>query len=217
MSNVENLQLEFEKLVRDNINRDGIENLLTFLAESNFYSNPASTKYHGSYPGGLVEHSINVYYSLLDELTFIYGKGWETKYSRETVAIVSLFHDVCKINRYKEGTKNVKDAVTGQWHEERTYYYNESYKPMGHGALSVYTIMKYIQLTDDEASAIFWHMGAFDIGIYNTVGDLANCYRQNTLAFALHRADMIATYIVENENFEPLDLVEVNDLEESNN
>lgn len=210
---VESLQNEFETLVKENIKRDGIENLMQYLRDSGFYTNPASTRYHGSYPGGLVYHSINVYYSLLDELTFILGKGWEVRYSKETVAIVSLFHDLCKIGRYTPTTKNVKDEITGQWHEERIYKYNDNYQPMGHGALSVFTIMKFIQLTDVESAAIFWHMGAYDLGNYMTVADLSNCYNINSLAFALHRADMIATHIIENEKFEPLNLKELTDTE----
>lgn len=210
MKSVAELQEEFESIVKENVHRDGIENLLQYLRDSDFYRAPASTRYHGSYAGGLVEHSINVYYSLLDELTFIYGKGWEKKHSKESVAIVSLFHDLCKIDRYKPGKKNVKDPITGQWHEEAVYVYNEDYMPMGHGAYSMYRIMNYIVLTEEEASAIFWHMGAYDLGNYTTVCDLSNNYKLNTLSFALHRADMMATNVVENENFEPLDLAENN-------
>lgn len=206
MKNVEQLRKEFETLVHDNITREGVDNLLNYLNTSDFYRSPASTKYHGSYAGGLVEHSINVYYSLIDELTFILGKEWEKRYSKETVAIVSLFHDICKIGRYKPGKRNVKDPVTGQWHEEPTYFYNEDHVTMGHGSLSVYRIMQFMQLTEVEAGAIYWHMGAYDIGNYNTIGDLSNHYTNNILAFALHRADMMATYVVENEKFEPIDL-----------
>jgi hypothetical protein len=206
MKNVEQLRKEFETLVYDNITREGVDNLLNYLNTSDFYRSPASTKYHGSYAGGLVEHSINVYYSLIDELTFILGKEWEKRYSKETVTIVSLFHDICKIGRYKPGKRNVKDPVTGQWHEEPTYFYNEDYVTMGHGSLSVYRIMQFMQLTEVEAGAIYWHMGAYDIGNYNTIGDLSNHYTNNILAFALHRADMMATYVVENEKFEPIDL-----------
>ena len=206
MKNVEQLRKEFETLVHDNITREGVDNLLDYLNTSDFYRSPASTKYHGSYAGGLVEHSINVYYSLIDELTFILGKEWEKRYSKETVTIVSLFHDICKIGRYKPGKRNVKDPVTGQWHEEPTYFYKEDYVTMGHGSLSVYRIMQFMQLTEVEAGAIYWHMGAYDIGNYNTIGDLSNHYTNNILAFALHRADMMATYVVENEKFEPIDL-----------
>lgn len=202
--NVQKSKEEFETIVKENINRAGISDLMEYLETSDFYISPASTRYHGSYAGGLVEHSLNVYYSLIDELTFLYGPGWESRWSKESVAIVSLFHDVCKIGRYTPGTRNVKDPVTGQWHEERTYYYNNDYVANGHGAKSVFIINKYIKLSDDEISAIYWHMGAYDLGTYNTVSDLSNCYSNNTLAFALHRADMVATHIVENEKFEPL-------------
>ena len=206
MKNVAELQNEFESIVKENIHRDGIENLLQYLRDTDFYRAPASTKYHGSYAGGLVEHSINVYYTILEELTFIYGKGWEQRYSKESATIVSLFHDLCKIGRYKPGKKNVKDPITGQWHEEATYFYNEDYTTMGHGSLSMFKVMQFIHLTEFEAGAIYWHMGAFDVGPYSSSGDLSRHLEINTLALALQRADMLTTFVVENEKFEPLDL-----------
>lgn len=206
MTPVEKSKTEFEKLVRDNIKREGIEDLLNYLNETDFFISPASTRYHGDYAGGLVEHSINVYYSLVDELQFIYGADWSKKYTPETVAIVSLFHDLCKIGRYKPGIRNVKDPVTGKWGEVSVYQYNNDYVAMGHGAKSMYIVSKFIKITEDEAAAIFYHMGAYDLGNYNTVNDLSNNFARNTLAFALHRADMLATYVVENEHFEPVDL-----------
>lgn len=206
MVNLQKCREEFEQIVKDTITRSGVKELMEYLNNSDFYIAPASTRYHGSYAGGLVEHSLNVYFSLLDELTFIYGPDWEKRWSKESVAIVSLFHDLCKIGRYTPGTRNVKDPTTGKWYEERTYHYNNDYVSMGHGAKSVFTLNKYISLTDDEASAIYWHMGAYDIGNYNTVSDLSTCYNNNILAFALHRADMMSTYVVENEKFEPVDL-----------
>ena len=82
---------EFIELLEKYVKRDGIENLITYLDEqSDFFTSPASTKYHGSYEGGLVEHSLNVYYSLLDEMKFIYGNNWTTVWSLESVAIVGL-------------------------------------------------------------------------------------------------------------------------------
>lgn len=208
MTTIEKLKSEFETIARDNIKRDGLEELLSYLDHTDFYRAPASTRYHGSYSGGLVEHSINVYYSLLDELQFIYGPQWEQKYSKESVAIVSLFHDLCKIGRYKPGTRNVKDPATGQWHEERVFQYDNDYVPMGHGAKSMFLVTSYMSITEEEAAAIYWHMGAYDLGNYNTVGDLGNNWNKNILGFALHRADMMATYVVENENFQPVDVSE---------
>lgn len=206
MRTVENLKSEFKKIVTEHIHREGVENLLDFLETTDFYRAPASTKYHGSYPGGLVDHSINVYYSLLDYMAFIYGPNWEQKYSHESIAIVSLFHDLCKIGRYKSGYRNVKDKETGQWVEKQIFEYNPDYVTMGHGSKSVYIVMQYMQLLQDEASAIYWHMGPYDQGNYNSVGDLGNSWNRNTLGYALFSADMYSTYIVENEFFEPIPL-----------
>ena len=86
MANVERLENEFGEIVAENIHREGIDNLMEFLYQSDFFKSPASTKYHGSYEGGLVEHSINVYYSLIDTLQFFYGPDWEERYSKEKTA-----------------------------------------------------------------------------------------------------------------------------------
>lgn len=204
MTDVAKLQEEFEELVRANIKREGIEDLLKYLEESDFFVAPASTRYHGSYAGGLVEHSINVYYCITNYLQYLYGPEWQKAFTLESATIVSLFHDMCKINRYKEGTRNVKDPVTGQWNQVPTYLYNENYNPMGHGASSVFKIQQFIKLTEDEIGAIYWHMGAYDTGVYNSVGDLGNHMRTHILTLALQSADMEATYVVENPNFTPI-------------
>ena len=52
---------EFLTLCRNNIHRDGLEDLLSWLQKSDFFTAPASTKYHGAYEGGLCEHSMDVY------------------------------------------------------------------------------------------------------------------------------------------------------------
>lgn len=197
---------DFIKIVKENIKRDGIDDLLNYLEnETDFFEAPASTRYHGSYEGGLLEHSLNVYYAMLDELKFIYcGKDWTSKFSLESATIVSLFHDVCKIGRYKKEFKNVKNQETGCWESKEVYSYDNDYFPMGHGALSMYRIMKYINLTEDEAQALYWHMGAFDTSQYSDTTSLCNAYKMNMLAFALHRADEVATFICENEKYTPV-------------
>lgn len=197
---------EFISIVKKNITRNGVENLLTYLEESGFYTEPASTRYHGSYAGGLLDHSLNVYYSLIEEMKFIFGNDWQKRYSLESVTIVSLLHDLCKIGRYKKGTKNVKDEETGYWEQVEIYQYNNDYFSMGHAPLSLHRITKFMVLTDEEAQAIYWHMGAFDISQYSDTHQMCEAFKRNTLAFALHRADMIATYICENEHFEPLEI-----------
>jgi hypothetical protein len=196
---------EFLQIVRTTVKRDGIENLLNYLEnECDFFSAPASTKYHGSYAGGLVDHSLNVFYNLKEELNFIFGKGYTKRYSDESIVIVSLFHDLCKIGRYTEYYKNVKDEETGIWGQQKCYKYNQDYFTMGHASLSLYTIQKYIKLTEEEAQAIYWHMGAYDLSQYSDSMQLFHAFQDNTLAFALHRADMLATHVCENDKFKPI-------------
>ena len=197
--NVEAQRKDFIDIVCNNIHRDGICDLMDYLDESGFYESPASTKYHGSYKGGLVEHSVNVYYCLQDMLKYIFPDNPD-KYTKETIAIVSLFHDLCKIGKYKPCLRNVKDPETGKWETVECFEYNQKHQPEGHGPGSVYRVMRYIQLTEEEIQAIHWHMGGFDLSQYNTVGDMGNTFQRNTLAFALHMADMMATYAIENEN-----------------
>lgn len=204
----QNLKEQFLAIARNEIKRPGIENLLKYLEETDFFEAPASTKYHGCYEGGLVQHSIDVYNALHDELAFIFGNNYLAGYSEETIAIVSLFHDLCKVGKYVAGTRNVKDPVTKQWHEEPTYFYNENCLEMGHGAASVYTVQKFIELEDFEAQAIFWHMGAYDISNYMSLNGLGSAYERNTLAFALHRADMMATYVTDNKFFKEIPAVD---------
>lgn len=191
----------FKKIVTENIERDGIENLMEWLEhETDFFTAPASTRYHGSYEGGLVEHSLNVYDRLVWEMENTVGAGWQELYSPETVAIVALFHDLCKIDRYVITEKWRKDE-NGDWEAYEAYEYNKEKAEMGHGAQSVFYLQKFIQLTELEAQAIFWHMGAYDISPYATLAACSETFKWNPLAFLTHRADMAATYVTENEAF----------------
>lgn len=192
----------FKKAVTETINRDGIDNLMEWLEnETNFFSSPASTRYHGSYEGGLVEHSLNVFNQLLFEMDTMVGKGWEDIYPMETVAIVALFHDLCKVGQYRETEKWRKNS-DGEWESYLAYEYDPEQLTMGHGAKSNFFLQRFIQLTPVEAQAIFWHMGAYDISPYANLNGCGAAFETNPLAFLIHRADMAATYVVENENFE---------------
>ena len=168
--------------------------------ETDFFTAPASTRYHGSYEGGLVEHSLNVYDRLVWEMENTVGAGWQEIYSPESIAIIALFHDLCKIDRYVITEKWRKDE-NGDWEAYEAYEYNKEKAEMGHGAQSVFYLQKFIQLTELEAQAIFWHMGAYDISPYATLAACSETFKWNPLAFLTHRADMAATYVTENEAF----------------
>ena len=151
MNNEKN-KAEFLNLLRST-NRDGIENLIEWLESTDFFTAPASTKYHGAYPGGLLHDEVFRYGQ--------YAKYYDSK------ILVSLLHDVCKANMYVESSRNVKDPVTGTWSQVPCYTVDEQY-PFGHGEKSVYLISKHIRLTDEEAMVIRWHMGGFDQSVKNT-------------------------------------------------
>ena len=131
----------FEQIFLSQVVRPGADKLLEWLKSTDFFTAPASTRFHGAYPGGLVKHSLNVYYALLGNFNL---RGL---YSPQTQAIVALLHDVCKANYY-----------AGEYPD----YTVKDQMPMGHGEKSVYLVMKHMELTDDEALAIRWHMGAYD-------------------------------------------------------
>lgn len=185
---------EFIEIYKDQIHRDGAEKLLDYLEKrSDFFTAPASAKFHSAYEGGLCDHSINVYHCLEDYLNRervhdLYG----LHYSPETIAIVSLLHDVCKIGCYKTSTRNTKDS-SGQW-KAVPYYVYEDPLPYGHGEKSVYIINGFLRLTREEAMAIRWHMGFSGTEEKRLVGQ---AFQKYPLAFALATADMESSYFLE--------------------
>ncbi len=186
---------EFIKTYNENIKREGADKLLAYLTSDScdFFSAPASTRFHSAYAGGLAEHSLNVYHCLKDYLERPRVKEtYGLNVSDESIAIVSLLHDLCKINCYKPSTRNVKDSH-GVWHSVPTFTYEDD-MPYGHGEKSVYIISGYMRLTREEAFAIRYHMGFSGNEDKMNVG---NAFEKFPLAFALSTADMEATYFME--------------------
>lgn len=178
------------------IKREGAQELLAWLTGTNsdFFTAPASTRYHSAYEGGLLEHSINVYECLRDYLARNKVRDeFGLSYSDETIAIVSLLHDLCKVNVYRVSTRNVKDPVTGQW-KPMPYYEFDDNLPYGHGEKSVYVISGFMRLTREEAFAIRYHMGFSNEDDARNVGKAFELF---PLALALSIADTEATYFVE--------------------
>lgn len=195
------MRQQYIKLLKST-KRPGVNDLIKYLEGSDFFTAPASTVYHGSYPGGLLEHSLNVYNCLVYEYENLKDSDFKLPtISEDSLIIVSLLHDVCKANCYVESTRNVKNEQTGQW-EKVPFYKREPLFPMGHGGKSVFIAQQFIQLSPEEAQAIYWHMGGYDISNYNTLNELSAAYTSNLLAFLLNQADMKATYITENEKYQ---------------
>lgn len=185
---------KFIKIYKENISREGSDKLLEFLENSDFFSAPASTRFHGAYEGGLLRHSLNVYECLVSYLDRERVKEqYKLEVSAESAAISALLHDICKVNFYTISYRNSKNEKTGQW-EKLPYYSIHDTLPYGHGEKSVYMISGFMRLTREEAMAIRWHMGFSGIEDKNTIGAALEQY---PLAFALSVADMEASYFIE--------------------
>ena len=168
--------------------REGIQELIKFLKEkTDFFTAPASTRFHGSYEGGLLEHSMKVY----EILNFkVKNNVMDVYVPEDTIIISALLHDICKVNFYKVDYRNAKNA-RGEW-EKVPYYTVDDTIPYGHGEKSVMMITEYMKLTPEEKYAIRWHMGFTEPKEnYNTIG---SCFKKYPFALLLHEADLEATY-----------------------
>ena len=183
----------FIEIFTSKIKREGADKLLDFIIKSDFFTAPASARYHSAYEGGLCDHSLNVYDCLVAYLDRDVAKEkYGLNYSEESIAIVSLLHDLCKTNVYKPGFRNVKNEQ-GKWEQVPTFEFDDKL-PYGHGEKSVYMITPFMKLTREEAFAIRYHMGFSNVDDQRNVG---KAFEMFPLAFALSTADMEATYYLE--------------------
>lgn len=177
----------FEKLLQG-VKREGVEELLNFIRGSDFYTTPASTRYHLAEEGGLLKHSLHVYDCLMKKKENPVWKEVLSDVSDDTFILVSLLHDLCKTYFYGEELKNrktydeekvkaanprtVKRDANGEfiWETVPAYVVDDKY-PLGHGEKSVFFIMQFVKLTMLEIAAIKHHMGSYcDSSQWNTSG-----------------------------------------------
>lgn len=169
---------EFIALLKQ-INREGMDNLIEFLERSDFFEAPASTRFHGCFKGGLLAHSMKVYEILKTKTE-----------DSDSVKIIALLHDICKVNYYKTDYRNAKNEQ-GVW-EKVPYYTVDDLIPYGHGEKSVMMISEFIKLTPEERYAIRWHMGFTEPKeLYTTIGQ---AYKKYPIALLVHEADLEASY-----------------------
>ena len=195
----------FENLL-SNVKREGMPALMAFIKKSDFYTAPASTRYHSCHEGGLLEHSLNVYDCLMAKLE---NPTWAEALSQvepESIVIAALLHDLCKCYYYAVEMKNKKVySETGSkvdnggrydWQLVPGYTTDDKI-PYGHGEKSVMMIEEYIRLKPVERYAIRWHMGFTEPKeSWNTLG-LA--MKKHPLILAIHEADVESTYLLEKE------------------
>ena len=185
---------EFIRIYKENIHREGADELLSYLEKSDFFVAPSSSRFHSAFEGGLCLHSINVFNRLVAALK-LDNKIGENGYNMETVAIVSLLHDLCKVNYYV-GTKRNKKQEDGTWIQVDSYSVNEVF-PYGHGEKSVWIIMQFMKLSAEESLAINWHMGGFDLRVQGGSYQEGEAYSKYPLCVYLQVADMMASYLDE--------------------
>ena len=168
--------------------REGMDKLIDFLKnKSDFFTCPASTKFHGNFAGGLAEHSLKVYEILEHKVK---NCIYQIEIPEESIIIIGILHDICKVNFYAVDYRNAKNEL-GVW-EKVPYYKVEDTIPYGHGEKSVMMLSEYIKLTNEEKYAIRWHMGFTEPKeLYTTLG-LA--YTKYPICVLTNEADLEATY-----------------------
>lgn len=177
MSEIEQTNLDLFDVITEQYHTVVSDKFRHWLIDKGFFSQAASTKFHLAYEGGLFEHSVNVY-EALNNLTQKLNLNWSRK---ESVFIIGMFHDLCKIDQY---------IVTA----DKQYKWNSSADPR-HAIKSIALLEQFIDLTDEEHTCIEFHMGAFtDKSEWNKFSDAIKKY-PNVLY--THTADMIASKIIE--------------------
>lgn len=185
---------EFTEIYTSKINREGADKLLDWLLKSDFITCPASTKFHSNHEGGLIEHSVKAYKRFVRNLVKEYGENWQDHISEESAAIIGLLHDICKVGYYKQEMRNVKED--GIW-VQKPYYAVDDKLPYGHGEKSVYIISGFMKLTREEAMAINWHMGGFDMRVQGGSYSISGAFYEFPVALIFHLSDLEATYLDE--------------------
>lgn len=173
-----------------------IKHIIEWLRTTDFYTSPASTKYHDARFGGLLDHTLQVYNQLVGlrqvpKFKVVIDEQW---YSAVFVALV---HDWCKIGRYEHYYKNVQNEDTGDWEKVPAFKYKEDgTMRFGHGTQSLIMAMQLCNspltsLSFEEMAAIRWHMDAWDIGHYDNV-DLGQCNEKIPMVRMIQFADQLA-------------------------
>lgn len=167
-----------------------ISNTLNWLRQTDMYTAPASTRYHDNFSGGLVLHHLNVYNSALDLMNV---PRFSANAEINSISLLALTHDWCKIGFYESYMRNVKNDDTGKWEKQQEWKYrDEPLGPaLGHGVSSMYLVGKCFRLTQEEAAALRWHMGWCRV-VNDEMNELQACNERYPLVHLLQFADQLS-------------------------
>lgn len=180
-------QKEIERLLRST-ERQGIEGLIEYMIDSGFFDSPASTKYHGAQPGGLAEHSLNVYNNAM---AIAYGLDSEYAYdNRDSLIICSLLHDLGKVGQFGKPLY-VDNVLKTGISKAQPYKINPELITAQHEVVSAIDVQRFIQLTEKEQRAILWHNGLYGMFKYDIQG------KEDELYLIIHYADLWAARVTE--------------------
>lgn len=183
---------DYIQLIREVFEEKGAEGaqfdrLMSWMSLTDFFTAPASTRFHGSFEGGLCEHHIDVYNETVDLLTLNKFKD----VNPVSAYLVALVHDFCKIGVYESYMRNVKNEETGRWEQVQAFRYDKPQYPFGHGVTSMYLISQFIRLTREEALAIRWHMGSWRC-VRDEFSELQDANERYPLVLLLQFADQLS-------------------------
>lgn len=175
-------QAFIEMMERAAGHRAGFGDFMEWLNDTDFFTAPASSKYHGAAPGMLLRHSLNVRKRMMTRRDEYLARGGH----EDALTVTALLHDVNKIGRYTQKSEGGYRAITDDI-------------PIGHGEKSVILIQQHgLTLTIEEIVAIRWHMGAFDDAFRGGANrEMSAAFERYPLALMLHLADMEASYLDE--------------------
>lgn len=191
---------EILRLLKE-VNRPGMDKLIAFLNKSDYFTAPASTRFHNNFEGGLARHSLNVYFRLTQLIAAFASQGdildtlGHESNLKDSIIIIALLHDICKTGFYTTEMRNRKDEQ-GNWVKVPVYTISDTL-PFGHGEKSVYMISSFIKLTREEAMAIRWHMGYSDSDFKGGGHSVSTAFDMFPLAVLAYMADMAATHFDE--------------------
>lgn len=181
----------FTELLRS-VDRSGIDRLLEYMeTKTDFFSAPASTKYHNNCAGGLLAHTLNVYHNFKQLLAVR-----EFAMPEESIIVVSLLHDICKCNYYVLEQRNRK--INGKWEQVNVWANTKSVSPpLPHCSRSLRMLQSFIRLTPSEEMCIYYHMGPYGGEDYEYRSLLQKVNTDYPESLVFYTADLYATYFDE--------------------
>lgn len=172
--------------------------LKDFLDGTDFWTAPASTRFHGDFKGGLSLHTLMVvkqsliFAKPLLENFFTCPNGEKYRITAKDIFISALCHDFCKTGFYGVEYRNTKD-LNGNWIKQPFYKTKNDNRNLGHGNESVLMLLKIMPSMIENRpvlEAISRHMGFSDLS--ESDGYNYSNFLENPLVLLLQLADQSA-------------------------